>query len=116
MSVKFTDYRGRFAVWVQHPEPNSHIVDTPCEVIEFLLHEDGCNLQIPYQVLQDHLNSPFNWKYSKEGLPVSWSILVGETAVWVLRTTVLPTLLKQKCLWCGLEYKGGPEFCCQIER
>lgn len=111
----FFDMRGRFAVDSKGPIIGCHVIDTPEEVIEFLLHEDGLALPLTYDQLKSNINDVDKWSADSEGMLYEWSLQVGFRSVWVRRTSPLPTLLVQKCLWCGTNHSGGPDFCYQNE-
>jgi len=98
--MKFSDIDSRFMVWVQAPSPACHIVETPDEVLEFLVHKDGLNIGIDRALLKANMDDPANWKFDADGMAHSWAVAYGFHSVWVYVVTPLPTLLEQKCLYC----------------
>lgn len=107
----FEGMLGQFCLWVQAPLPACYIFGYSLDVVEFLLHKDGANLPLTETQLLQALNDPARWSKDADELFFSWSLSVGFTAVWLLRTSPVPTLLPPNCAWCGRLHSGGPEFC-----
>ena len=81
--MKFSDIDSRFMVWVQAPSPACHIVETPDEVLEFLVHKDGLNIGIDRALLKANMDDPANWKFDADGMAHSWAVAYGFHSVWV---------------------------------
>jgi hypothetical protein len=89
----FRDLKGTFAAWVQMPTPACHCFEFTDEVVEWLLHEDGANLQMSELELINHLDNEANWLKDADNYLFQWSIQVGFTSVFLFRITPVPTLL-----------------------
>lgn len=102
---------GRFSLIVRAPYQACYLCDLPQEVIDFILHKDGADIKMDQKTLIGYMNDPNNWTRDSDGHYLSCHVKHGFTWVEVLLLSPLPTLLFNRCSWCGQSHYGGQENC-----
>jgi len=62
MKPIFENFIGEFVVLVQSPLKSAHTIQHSSEVLDLLLHPDGCNIQVTREELLVTLNNNDNWE------------------------------------------------------
>jgi len=107
----FREVVGPFTIWVEAPSPGVYLLPTAEDVLDFLTHEDGANVDGTRQQLINWLSKSETWSKDADGNIVRCFAAQGFTKFSLFRNGVTPTILIDRCAWCGETHLGGLEYC-----